>query len=180
MASLVSCLPWPPALSSLAAHMSALEDCEGDPRHCVKRECLSCQGSFFWGLSSTKFLPSCLGFWKLQRADERPSVIPGLQKTPVTPSAFVFREPCTSSKLWGQDNSLGLGMGWDMANDCSAPVCARAQEGCSAWSDAVAPPGLPPHNLPAPVGLSLTQSLRSILTWILGLCHLWAFFSFCH
>lgn len=114
----VSGLPWSPALPSLAAHTPALNDCHGDPRHDVKRECLSCQCSFFWGLSSTKFLPSCLGFSKLQRADERPSVRPGLQKTPGAPNAFVFREPCTSSKLWGQGSGLGLGVGWDMANDC--------------------------------------------------------------
>lgn len=157
----------------LAAHMSALDACDGDPRHEVKSECLSCQCSFFCGLAVPNSRLHALDFENHSGLMRDPqSSDPASRRPPLLPVLLFSEDPAPLANYGDRATALG----WAWGGTRLTTVCMRAQEGCSAWPDAVAPPGLPPNNLPAPVALSLTQSLRSILTWILGLLPFASFF----
>lgn len=100
-------------------------------------------------------------------------------RRPQLPPVLLFSEnPAPLANYGNRAMALGWAWGGTWLITARSTVYMRAQEGCSAWPDAVASPGLPPNNLPAPVVLSLTQSLRSILTWILGLLPFASFFLF--
>lgn len=127
------------------------------------------ENSYLSSASSTDTLMApLLKCWILDtcRGLLREPIRPGPQKSPLAPNAFVFREPYTSSKLWekGHDIRFGCRVGQDYK--CVALQCIYEPMGAALHGQL----SMAPSSFPNPLGPSLTKSLRSILTWVLGHC----------
>lgn len=120
--------------------------------------------------SNDTLVASLLSFkcWVLDtcRGLLREPIRPGPQKSPLTPNAFVYREPRTSSKLWEKGHDIRFGCGVRQDYEGVALQCIYEPMGAALHGQL----SMAPSSFPNLLGPSLTKSLRSILTWTLGHC----------
>lgn len=145
------------------------QDSFGFPRWRMKRGLLSYECFFCLLLCSTSSHLQML-ISTLQRPIERTLVRPGPWKSTLTPNAFVFRDPTPAANFQKRAMTSGLRMGQDRAMTLLYRVDMNPR--AALHGPMPMAPELPSSNFPGSLGPSLTKSVRSVLSWILGHCHL--------